>query len=671
MIVQSQRVAVPVAAPAEAIHYHPSYRADIDGLRAIAVLSVVLFHAFPGKFRGGFAGVDLFFVISGYLIGSILIVNMQRGTFSFADFYARRIRRIFPALAVVMASTLAFAWFALFPDEFAQLGKHMLGGAGFVANFVLWNEVGYFDTAAETKPLLHLWSLGIEEQFYIFWPVLLLFARRRRNAMLALALVLGLSSFLINVGGLHRFPSATFYSPASRVWELLAGVTLAWMRVHGYTLTAGVRLHGKPAASIDFDSPSARNLQAWTGALLIAVAMLTLKSSRPFPGWSALLPVAGAVLLIGAGPQAWFNRHVLSNRLLVGVGLISYPLYLWHWPLLSFAQIIESGIPARSIKLACLGAALALAWLTWRVVERPLRGTAHGRAKVAALLAAMLALAGAGGAIWQQGGLPWRAAVVDNALQQKDLILVEDTPKALACKARFGFTSVYEYCLMDDVNKAPTVIMIGDSHAYHISAGQMKYWREHGENLLYFGTGVPFFGVRGGDDFQKATPKLLDIALNTPNVKTVVISTAMLLRQNPADKAMYQEAFRDTLARFTAAGREIIFVTDNPTLGFEPRACIRRAGVASSQTKVDCSVPRKEFDAARANNADFASVLKDYPQVKVFDPASALCDADKCRVLRDGALLYRDTHHLSYRGDLLVGEEFARWRAAHPGPQGY
>lgn len=671
MIVESQHAPAHAAAPAAAPSYHPPYRPDIDGLRAIAVLSVMVFHAFPGALRGGFAGVDLFFVISGFLIGSILIVNLQRGTFTFADFYARRIRRIFPALFVVTGATLAFGWFALFPDELAQLGKHVLGGAGFVANFVLWNEVGYFDTAAETKPLLHLWSLGIEEQFYIFWPVLLLLARRRRHLMLLLALGLGLASFLVNVGGLHRYPSATFYSPASRVWELLAGAALAWMRVHGCALTATARLHDGTTAAIDFASPRARNVQSIAGALLVAGALLTLKSTRPFPGWSALLPVVGAVLLIAAGPQAWVNRRILANRHLVSIGLVSYPLYLWHWPLLSFAQIIEAGAPARSLKLACLGAAVVLAWLTWQLVERPLRGAApgntRGRAKVALLAAAMLALAGTGAAIWRADGVPDREAVVESKLQQQDLVLVEDRARAVACKARYGFESAYEYCQLDDAGKAPTVVLIGDSHAYHLVAGQTTYWRARGENLLLLGTAVPFFGMPDfGNEYQKATPKMLDIALNTPSVKTVVISTALLLRQTPAEKALLVAAFRTTLETFTAAGREVIFVTDNPTLDFEPRTCIRRAAVASSQTRTDCSVSRKEFDAARANNADLAPVLKDFPQVKVFDPAGALCDADKCRVLRDDALLYRDTHHLSYRGDLLVGEAFARWRAAHP-----
>jgi hypothetical protein len=409
-------------------------------------------------------------------------------------------------------------------------------------------------------------------------------------------------------------------------------------------------------------------VQSVAGLLLLVLTFALLRREHHFPGWWALLPVAGALLLIAAGPNAWVNRHVLASRPMVWVGLISYPLYLWHWPLLSFAQIVESGIPSRSVKLACVAAALLLAWLTYRVVERPLRGTQHGGRKVAALALAMIALAGVGTAIWRKGGLPWRAAVVDSALQQKDLILVEDKDNAAACKRRYGFGSQYEYCQVDDVTKPPTVVLIGDSHAYHIMAGQMKYWHARGENLLMLGTRVPFVGLPdGGDDYQKATPKMLDIALTTPTVKTVVLSTAMLLRQTPAEKAMYLPAFRATLDRFTKAGREVIFVSDNPTLDFEPRACIRRGAVASTQTRVDCALPRATFDAARANNADFGSVLKDYPRVTVFDPSTAICDEHACHVMIDGALMYRDTHHFSYRGDLRVGEAFTRWRAA----QGY
>ena len=199
---------------------HLKYRSDIDGLRAIAVLTVVLFHAFPEWISGGFIGVDIFFVISGYLISSMLFENIDNGTFSFYDFYSRRIRRIFPALLIVLPSLYLFGWFTLFEDEFIQLGKHMVGGASFLSNFFLWNESGYFDNIADTKPLLHLWSLGIEEQFYIVWPIFLCFTWKNRNNFLTIILLIALMSFIINITMVYTNPVGAFYSPLSRLWEL-------------------------------------------------------------------------------------------------------------------------------------------------------------------------------------------------------------------------------------------------------------------------------------------------------------------------------------------------------------------------------------------------------------------------------------------------------------------
>ena len=573
-------------------------------------------------------------------------------------------RRIFPALSVVLATTLAFGWFALFPDEFKMLGKHVFGGAGFVSNFFLWNEVGYFDTAAETKPLLHLWSLGIEEQFYIVWPVLLALAWRLRANMLGLAMVLGLASFAINIGGLHRFPSATFYSPASRAWELLMGASLAYVNVNHLRFYAGVRRpHG--ASQIDFDSARTRDAMSVLGMLLLLVAIFVVRASRPFPGWWALLPTLGAVLLIAAGPQALVNRHVLSNRLMVWFGLISYPLYLWHWPLLSFAQIIESGLPSSKIRGVMVIASVLLAWLTYRLIERPLRGAQHGRTKVVVLSLLVAGLALAGGFIYQRDGLPQRHAVVANALQQKDLILVEDKDNAAACKARYGFASFYEYCLLDDVKRDPTVLVLGDSHGYHLIAGQTKYWRGRGENVWNLGTRVPFVDMPVGEDpYQQATPKMMDLALHTASLKTVVISTAFKMHTQNEEGRQKTALFRRTLEQLLAAGKQVIWVNDVPKLDFEPRACIRRGAIASSQTRADCAMDaevwRKEV---AAHNEAVASVLKDLPQVKVFDAAAQLCDDRRCRVMIDDVLIYRDTHHLSYRGDLWMGERFARFMA--------
>jgi len=211
---------------------HPKYRPDIDGLRAIAVLSVVGFHAFPEWLHGGFIGVDIFFVISGYLISTIIFENLERNSFSFADFYGRRIRRIFPALIVVLGSCFAFGWFLLTPKEFTQLGKHIASGASFISNFSLWRESGYFDNSGETKPLLHLWSLAIEEQFYFIWPLLLWLAWRLRFNFLVLTLLVFALSFYQNVSSIAHNPVATFYHPGTRFWELLVGSILAYLLLH-------------------------------------------------------------------------------------------------------------------------------------------------------------------------------------------------------------------------------------------------------------------------------------------------------------------------------------------------------------------------------------------------------------------------------------------------------
>lgn len=327
-------------------HYsiHPKYRPDIDGLRAIAILAVVGFHAFPEWIRGGFVGVDIFFVISGFLISCIIFGNLEKGSFSYADFYARRIKRIFPALILVLAASYALGWHLLLPDEFKQLGKHIAAGAGFISNLVLWNETGYFDKASYTKPLLHLWSLGIEEQFYIFWPLLLGLVWKRRLNFLAITVLVAVVSFTINVFTASSDSVADFYSPLSRFWELMMGGMLAYLTLH------------KPHLF-----PENTNIQSAIGLLLIVIALACIDQQRAFPGWWALLPTSGAFLVISSKPTDWANRYLLGNRVMVWIGLISYPLYLWHWTILSFLRITESGIPPVRIRIAAVLASLFLA----------------------------------------------------------------------------------------------------------------------------------------------------------------------------------------------------------------------------------------------------------------------------------------------------------------------
>jgi len=258
---------------------HMRYRPDIDGLRALAVLFVVLFHAGTPGFDGGFIGVDVFFVISGYLISSLILNDLQQGKFSLVDFYGRRIRRIFPALVTVMVAAAAFGWIALFPDEYAKLGKHLAAGSAFVSNFLLWGESGYFDDAADTKPLLHLWSLGIEEQFYIVWPLTLALLWARRWSFLHITASIAAVSFAVSLYLSSSYPVAAFFSPVARFWELMLGGLLAYLSLNNPSL---IGRH--------------RNQQALMGAVLLSSGLLAINRGSTFPGWWALLPTLGTLL---------------------------------------------------------------------------------------------------------------------------------------------------------------------------------------------------------------------------------------------------------------------------------------------------------------------------------------------------------------------------------------
>lgn len=380
---------------------HPSYRPDIDGLRAVAVLAVVGFHAFPSRLTGGFTGVDVFFVISGFLISTILFENLDRGSFRFAEFYARRVRRLFPALAVVMLACLTAGWFLLLADEFTQLGKHVAAGAGFVANLVLWSEAGYFDNSAETKPLLHLWSLGVEEQFYAIWPLFVWFAWKRNFNVLTLTILVLLLSFYLNLKGVKQTPVAVFYSPQTRFWELLCGSALAWLTIYQKPMASPWAAKLDQGLSqifyrtaIDADGRTLANCCAWLGCFLLGYGFWQIHTSLRFPGTWALLPVLGAVLLIFAGPMAWFNRRILANKIVVWFGLISFPLYLWHWPLLSFARIVVGEVPNSRIRIGAVLVAIVLSWLTMRFIEKPFRFSHHYvRLKIATLCAVMTVIA--------------------------------------------------------------------------------------------------------------------------------------------------------------------------------------------------------------------------------------------------------------------------------------
>lgn len=379
---------------------HPKYRPDIDGLRAVAVIAVVAFHAFPTLIKGGFIGVDIFFVISGFLISTIIFENLERGTFSFTEFYARRVRRIFPALIIVLLSCLIFGWFILLADEYKELGKHVAAGAAFVSNLALWREAGYFDSSAETKPLLHLWSLGIEEQFYIIWPLILWLSWKSKSSLLAVSFLVAIISFTLNIRSILESPVATFYSPLTRFWELLSGTLLAWFTLYwrrpSFMMKSKASSNGPTVFhyfKLNLEWCGWPNILSFLGLMLILSGFYLISKESHFPGYLAVSPVAGAVLLISAGPMAWVNRVILANRFAIWFGLISFPLYLWHWPLLAFGRILYDQDPPLEYRMGAVTVAVLFAWLTVRFIEKPFRfGNERAKAKVALLSTLIFAL---------------------------------------------------------------------------------------------------------------------------------------------------------------------------------------------------------------------------------------------------------------------------------------
>ena len=432
------------------------YRPDIDGLRAIAVLSVVLFHYFPSLAHGGFVGVDVFFVISGFLISKHIWEELGAGTFSIRTFYARRVRRIFPALGVVLLACLAMGWVILTPGEYEQLGKHTAAGAAFVSNIIFWKESGYFDNAADTKPLLHLWSLGIEEQFYIVWPLFLAFCWRYiKRIGWALLCVMG-ASLAYSMMVVGHDVVADFYSPLTRFWELALGAGLAYVTAQNPAL-----------------STQGRSYISVIGFSLILGAVIIVEPDFAFPGAWALLPTLGAACLIYAGEDAWLNRQVLSHRLLVWVGLVSYPLYLWHWPLLSFARIMESETPSVEVRLWLIVASLVLAWMTYRFLERPIRSRPRSRTIVLTLCLTMFLLAAAGLIVRKLDGFKSRQFSMMNG-DSGTIVLGADRGRLLhECGIAESQQSIFQYCLKGAPGQ-PRYALLGDSKGEALFYGLVR-----------------------------------------------------------------------------------------------------------------------------------------------------------------------------------------------------
>ena len=439
-----------------------SYRPDVDGLRAVAIAAVVAFHAFPGAVRGGFTGVDVFFVISGYLISRIIWGRLDDGTFTLAWFYGRRALRLFPALALVLAATLVTGRWLLLPDAYETLGKDVASAAGFVSNFVLWHDAGYFTDNAALRPLTHLWSLAVEEQFYLVFPLLLLLTRRSWRLTGGVLALLLAGSFAWNVHTAGVDSAQAFYLLPSRFWELLLGGVLAYVQLSG-------RARRRPRLA---------NGASLAGFALLPIAFLGPTSSSLFPGWWALAPTAAAVLLIAAGPSALLNRRLLASAPLVLLGKISYPLYLWHFPLLVFARIQWGPSLSLQLTLAVIAVSVVLAYATYRLIELPVRSlvAAHGRRSV--VVVAPLAAAGVAGiAVFLAAGLPGRLPV-----EIQRLTTVSFDHRAAYRESRCflqpwqGPRAFKPDCV--DSGNGKLLLLWGDSHAAHLYPGLRTAARE-------------------------------------------------------------------------------------------------------------------------------------------------------------------------------------------------
>ncbi len=638
-----------------------AHRADIDGLRGVAIVGVVGYHSFPAFFRGGFTGVDIFFVISGFLISGMIVESLKRDAFSFTGFYMRRIRRIFPALSLMLVAVYATGLIVLFPHEFRQLTEHIAYGAGFASNILLQRESGYFDNEAVTKPLLHLWSLGIEEQYYIVWPLLLWLGWRWRLNLPAMIVVVGIASFALNILKLPDDLAGAFYAPQTRFWELMIGSMLACLRPPG------------TAANGAFNEPiNARgNLQSALGAALIFVGMAINVTPPDFPGWRAVIPTAGAALIIASGKAAWINRVVLSHRLLAGAGLLSYPLYLWHWPLLSFAHIVNGATPGWSVRLSIIAAAIGLAAMTNAWVERPLRYGAHAKAKAIVLLAMMTAIGLIGTTGFGQNRMIARTDL-QNYLATRERIDAEFAWQYASndlCRKRYPLTdakaSEPPYCMASSDAK-PTLLLLGNSFANQLYPGLAQNAHFTAQSILNIGDcGATSRGSCGADYGLRQRRFIDELIERERSVKFAIIAGLGIDIASPEVERLIER-----IDRLEQHGIKVIVFTPHlqveditATPGFDIKTCF--AG-RPFQSAVNC-----DFDTGIRQRyaARFLAVEQriqtTHPQVAFFEQNELFCTERHCRLTDDGRPLFRDHGHLSEHGSLLLGELFAVWAGTH------
>ena len=623
-------------------------------------------------------GVDVFFVISGYLITGIIAGQMDTDAFSLVTFYSRRILRIFPALVAVLVACAVFGGWVLLSRELATLGSQTVAAATFTSNFALLSEAGYFDEASHTKPLLHLWSLAIEEQFYVAWPVALLLANRLRYPLLRLAAGLALCSFVACVWWTPIEPAAAFYLPLTRGWELLAGGVLALVE-RDRRLAWLAALPGL----------------GWIGLGAIGAAFFLLDQHSVFPGFWALLPVVGAATFIGAGSASPANAALGSVRWIHRLGLISYPLYLWHWPLLSFARIVSGRALALDERLVLVAVGIVLAWLTLGLLESPLRRGGPSPTKTLALAAALLVIGLQGQGVSASGGLPMRSWIVPFDAKARELHGASGPAiRYFPCDDRLtAAPPALRYCKRSRAAQ-PDIAVFGDSHADHLFYGlarndPSRTWLLIGHNATPPLSGVEAISPGIDTGSQARTAKAMAYLTGTPSIKTVVVSffvdpyllsepfgtdvgpsvpppeMTSSLWPGARGAELMRRGLELTVRTLEASGKRVVLVMDLPELPFLPQDCIRRP--ASQFFSRQCELPRSVVDARQADSrAMLRRVAADLPGTLLFDLTAQLCDKSVCRFETGNTLLYHDTNHLTPTGSDMMGRAMLQFLDTAP-----
>jgi peptidoglycan/LPS O-acetylase OafA/YrhL len=612
---------VPAAPPATS---GLAYRGEIDGLRAIAIAAVVIHHAYPAMLPGGFAGVDLFFVISGYLITGIIAADLAAGRFSLARFYERRVRRIVPALAAMLAGASLVGWAILTPTDFYEFAKSLGASALFGSNLLFARGVDYFASADGSGALIHTWTLGVEEQFYLLFPLVLLVTFRwRAKALLPVAALVTLASFALALWLAPRWPQGAFYLLPTRMWELGLGAVLA--------LLPGARAHGAWAAA---------------GLALIAAGFVLIGPETPAPGALFLLPTLGTALVIRFGSGEVIAARVLRLRVLTGLGLVSFGTYLWHQPLLFFGDYVWFGGLPDGAKLALLALAVLLGAASWRWIERPVRerrmlidtGTL-----VLACGAALLLAAGAGAAGYLRALLPHAGTEA----QRLGGLMPE---------------GVWTPVVIPPADPLPYVLY-GDSHAgQYYTAIKQRF----GAGALVTETGC--LAADGLSNWEPgnaeadrciALPDALVETVTSREVRSVIwaqrwdrelfdAATGQPLGESGKDAApVLLAAIERTIARLPR-GTRIIIIGNSPTAWAAGPLMLKGWLRCRAYLNVHCpsDYPARKAEG-RAISATLAAFAAGHPQVTYVDAQAPLCRAGRCLLLQDGTLNYWDGSHLT------------------------